>query len=120
MIARVRSVWRDAVTLLFALRDKRTPLNARLVALLALIYALSPIDLLPDAIPGLGVADDVLVVPSLLALASQFLPSPVLARARLSSAQFSRRLPWLLPLIGLGLALLVGLLGYWVWRGLTG
>lgn len=75
MLLRLRSIWRDALALLFAIRDPRTPAGARGLALVALIYAVSPIDLLPDTLPGLGVMDDLLIVPTLLALAARQLPA---------------------------------------------
>jgi len=55
------------VLLLRLLRDERVPLGSKLVALLALGYVLSPIDLLPELILGpLGLVDDILVVSAAL------------------------------------------------------
>ena len=49
--------------------DKRAPFLPKMVLSLAIIYLLSPIDLLPDfAIPGVGYIDDLVV----LALASKY------------------------------------------------
>ncbi|ASN79909.1 YkvA family protein [Deinococcus ficus] len=111
MIARVRFIWRDALALLYAIRDHRTPGRARGAAALALLYALSPVDLLPDVAPLLGWGDDVVIVPTILALAARSLPAPVLADARARSARLGRRLPWLLPALGavlvLGVAALI-------------
>jgi uncharacterized membrane protein YkvA (DUF1232 family) len=42
--------------------DGETPTNAKVAVLGMLIYLLSPIDLIPDFIPGLGQLDDVVVV----------------------------------------------------------
>lgn len=50
-------------------RDPRVPMRRRLVAGAALAYVVVPVDLIPDAIPGLGQTDDILV----LALALRFL-----------------------------------------------
>ncbi len=44
------------------LRDPRVPLRRKLVAGAAAAYVVSPIDLLPDAIPVLGRMDDLVVV----------------------------------------------------------
>lgn len=119
-MTRVRLFWRDALALLLAVGDRRTPARARLAAGLALLYALSPLDLLPDALPLLGVGDDLLIVPTILALAARGLPAPVLADARARSAGLQKRLPWLLPLLVAGLVVGVGLLGWALWRSASG
>ncbi|GHG07917.1 hypothetical protein GCM10017783_20670 [Deinococcus piscis] len=93
----MRLVWRDALALLFALRDPRTGLQARAWALVALAYAALPLDLLPDLTPLLGAADDLLIVPALLALATRSLPVPVQREAVARSQGLQRRLPWLVP-----------------------
>ena len=49
-----RKLKRQVVTLSFALSHPRTPLLAKLVAGLTLLYAISPIDLIPDFIPVLA------------------------------------------------------------------
>lgn len=120
MLTRLRSTWRDALALLFALRDPRTPAGSRGLALIALIYAVSPIDLLPDTLPGLGIMDDILIVPTLLALAARQLPPQVLTQARGRSAFLAARAPYLI----VGAALVaVGLLwglGSLLWHGLHG
>ena len=46
-----------------AARDPRTPWYARLVIVIVVSYALSPIDLIPDFIPVLGYLDDLLLLP---------------------------------------------------------
>ncbi|PTA67667.1 DUF1232 domain-containing protein [Deinococcus arcticus] len=118
MITRIRAVWRDALALLFALGDRQTPVGARLLALAALAYALLPLDLLPDLTPLLGVADDALVVPGLLALAARTLPAPVYQAAQGRSLALQRRLPWLIPGVALGTLALVGLLGWALWQAI--
>lgn len=120
VIARIRPIWKDALPVLLALRDRRTPTQAKIIALLALAYALLPLDLLPDATPFLGVADDILVVPTLLALAARTLPTPVLQDARSRTLNVQRRLPWLIP--GVIAAILTGLtlFSWLIWRALHG
>lgn len=50
------------IRLLYRLvRDPRVDRRRRLVALGAVAYAVSPIDLIPEAVPVIGKADDVLV-----------------------------------------------------------
>lgn len=108
-LGRLRAVWRDALALLLSLTDKRTGGQAKLIAALALLYALSPIDLIPDGIPVLGVTDDLLIVPAVLAFAARSLPVPVLHQARNKVARLPRLLPYALGGVLGVVALIYGL-----------
>lgn len=44
------------------LRDRNTPRRARVGLLLVFLYLISPLDIVPDFIPGLGLADEILVL----------------------------------------------------------
>lgn len=55
-------------------RDPRCPWHARAFGLLITAYALSPIDLIPDFIPVLGLLDDALLVPAGIWLFVKLLP----------------------------------------------
>ncbi len=55
-------------------RDPTTPLISKVIALVALAYVVSPIDLVSDFVPVLGWIDDGLVLAGLLWLAYRFLP----------------------------------------------
>ena len=59
----------DARLLWRALRHPQAPLWLKLGALGIVLYIVSPIDLIPDVIPFLGVLDDIVLVP----LAMRFL-----------------------------------------------
>ncbi len=61
------------------LRDSRTPASAKLVALLAALYVISPIDVVPDVIPLLGWLDDGIVALMLFKFAQRLLPADLLA-----------------------------------------
>ena len=58
-----RTLRRDVLTLSLAARDPRVPWYATAVAACVAVYALSPIDLIPDFIPILGYLDDLVLVP---------------------------------------------------------
>jgi len=64
------------------MRDPRTPLLARYFALFVIGYALSPIDLIPDFIPVLGMLDDLILLPLGIALLRQMIPSVVMVASR--------------------------------------
>jgi len=70
------------------LKDRRTPRLAKFLLGLAVGYALSPIDLIPDFLPGLGYLDDIVLVPALVILALKMVPREVIedCRARANSA----------------------------------
>jgi uncharacterized membrane protein YkvA (DUF1232 family) len=57
-----------------AARDPRAPWYARAFGLLIAAYALSPIDLIPDFIPILGLVDDAILVPLGIWLFVKMLP----------------------------------------------
>ncbi len=63
--------------LVFAFGDSRTPLNVKFFLILAFLYLISPIDLIPDFIPVAGWIDDLVIVPTLMALAFKQLPLEV-------------------------------------------
>jgi uncharacterized membrane protein YkvA (DUF1232 family) len=61
--------------------DPRVPRRAKLAILLAGLWLLSPIDLLPEFLPVIGPLDDVLVVAIALRYAARSVPRPVLLEA---------------------------------------
>jgi uncharacterized membrane protein YkvA (DUF1232 family) len=58
--------------------DPRTPPQAKIILGFAIIYALMPIDIIPDFIPFLGQLDDVVVVPFLFYLSLKLVPKDLL------------------------------------------
>ena len=72
----------DIPALFLALKDKDTPMLAKVFAALTVVYALSPVDLIPDFIPVLGYLDDLILLPLLVALTVRFLPKEILAQKR--------------------------------------
>lgn len=68
---------------------------SKLVVVLVLAYALSPIDLIPDSIPVLGYLDDALLVPPGIALALRLTPQAVLEEHRERANELAlRNVPW--------------------------
>lgn len=82
LVRRVSRLKRQIWALFLAWKDPRTPLPARVVIICAVAYAVSPIDLIPDFIPVLGMLDDLVVLPLLIVLAIRLIPSDVSARCR--------------------------------------
>src|SRR3954451_13036202 len=57
------------------------PRRAKLALLVAVVWVLSPIDLLPEFLPVIGPLDDVVAVVLLLRYAARSIPRPVLLEA---------------------------------------
>jgi uncharacterized membrane protein YkvA (DUF1232 family) len=74
-----------------AARDPRCPWYAHLVGLFVAAYALSPIDLIPDFIPVLGLLDDLLLVPAGIWLFVKMLPPGFMDEHRAVAAQAAEK-----------------------------
>ena len=112
------SLWRTLAAVWYLVRDQRTPLAPKVVAWSVLAYALSPIDLIPDFIPVLGLLDDLVILPLGIWLVIQLVPA-WLWQDKLRQAQgFEGRLPKLLAGLVLVIVLwlsLVALMVWWLW-----
>ena len=84
---RARRLKNELFALYLAARHPQTPWYAKLAVAGFVAYAVTPVDLLPDAFPILGWIDDLIFVPIAIALAVRFVPSPVLAECRLRAQE---------------------------------
>lgn len=48
----------DSIAVYYCAIDQKTPIFAKGIALAALAYVINPFDVMPDAIPALGLTDD--------------------------------------------------------------
>jgi len=71
----------DARQLWFALRHPGAPGWLKLGTALIALYLLSPVDLLPDALPFVGVIDDIVLVPLAIRWMLRRLPPDIAAAA---------------------------------------
>lgn len=74
-----------------AARDPRTPFAAKLLGLFIAAYALSPIDLVPDFVPVLGLVDDVILIPLGVWLFERMIRPAQFAEHRAAAEVASRR-----------------------------
>jgi len=86
-----KNIKRDVHAVWLAARDPRTPLLAKVLALIVAAYAVSPIDLIPDFIPIIGYLDDLIIVPLDIMLVVRLIPAEVMREHRETAAQASRR-----------------------------
>ena len=90
----------DAHAAWLCARDRRCPWYARAFGLAVTAYALSPIDLIPDFIPVLGLLDDAIVIPLGLWLFVRMIPPGLFAEHRAVAAAAAER-----PVSRLGIAI---------------
>lgn len=98
-----------------AVKHQLVPWYVQALILFTLAYVFSPIDLIPDFIPVLGLLDDLLIVPILIALAIRLIPEETMEECRRIAAQtpFEKRKNWIAGII----ILLVWLgVGYWLYQ----
>ena len=69
---------KQIIMLWFASRHPQMPWLPKVIAVVAVAYAFSPIDLIPDFIPILGFVDDAIILPILIWLALRFTPEQVI------------------------------------------
>lgn len=64
-------------TLMLAYTHPKAPWYAKVWLLLVISYAMSPIDLIPDFIPILGLLDDLILIPLGIAIAIRIIPKSI-------------------------------------------
>ena len=84
---RVRKLKAETFALYLAVRHRATPWYAKLLVAGIVAYAFSPIDLIPDFIPVLGLLDDLILLPLGIALAIRLIPADVMTECRARAAQ---------------------------------
>ncbi|MFO3717343.1 YkvA family protein [Anaerococcus sp. ENR1011] len=65
-----------------ALKNKNTPIPAKIAVAVAIAYAVLPADVVVDAIPFLGWFDDALVMTVLFAIANKMIPDYVMEKEK--------------------------------------
>jgi uncharacterized membrane protein YkvA (DUF1232 family) len=107
----------EAHAVWLSVRDPRTPLLAKLFGLLVAAYALSPIDLIPDFIPILGLLDDAILIPLGVWLFEKMVPAEILAEHRATAETAAERpVSWW----GVGIVVAIWLAAAWlIWSAFT-
>ena len=77
-----RQLTAQTYALYLAYRHLKTPWYAKVFAALIVGYVFSPIDPIPDFIPGVGLLDEMVVVPIGVLLAAKMIPPDVFEECR--------------------------------------
>lgn len=89
----------NAVILYYAWRHPLTPAYLKGLLAAMLVYLVSPIDLLPDYLPLVGIADDAALVTGAMLYLTNLLPATVVAESKRQSEKWGRRLPYIVAAI---------------------
>jgi uncharacterized membrane protein YkvA (DUF1232 family) len=79
---RARQLSAQTYALYLAYRHPRTPWYAKVFAALVVGYVFSPIDPIPDFLPGVGLLDEMVVVPIGILIAAKMIPRDILEECR--------------------------------------
>jgi uncharacterized membrane protein YkvA (DUF1232 family) len=79
---RARQLSAQTYALYLAYRHPKTPWYAKVFAALIVGYVFSPIDPIPDFIPGVGLLDEMVVVPIGVLIAAKMIPREVMEECR--------------------------------------
>jgi uncharacterized membrane protein YkvA (DUF1232 family) len=111
----VKKLKEDIYTLYLAARDPRIPFAAKVVLVLTVAYAFSPIDLIPDFIPIIGYLDDLLILPLGIWLSIKLIPEPILHQYRQrAKAEIMHKKPNYFMAVAIVIIWL--LIGYWIYQ----
>lgn len=100
-----RAAWRakrDGLALYLAARHPAVPWTVKALAALVAAYVLSPIDLIPDFIPVLGVLDELVLLPVAVLLIARLIDPALMATLRAEAERLAER-----PRSRLGLAIVL-------------
>ena len=101
-----RGLKADTYALYLACKHPSTPWAARVVGACVVAYALSPVDLIPDWIPGIGYVDDLVLLPIGVAIVVRMIPAEVMAECR---REAKRRIGELKPKLWAAAAVIVAI-----------
>ena len=110
----------DLIVLLAALCHHDTPRRIKGLLIAAIVYLLSPVDLIPDAVPLMGVVDDMIIIPAAICGLTNMLPSHVRQYAERKADRAIRYMPAMLIAASLLVLCWLGLIVYGICRLIGG
>ena len=79
---KVKELKYNLAALYLVYKRKDTPIYAKIMIIITIGYALSPIDLIPDFIPFLGYLDDIIIVPFFIFMSLKLIPKEIMDECR--------------------------------------
>ncbi|UCD10039.1 MAG: DUF1232 domain-containing protein [Dehalococcoidales bacterium] len=113
LVLKARQLKNTIYILYLASRDPRVPLYVKILLLMIIAYALSPVDIVPDFIPLLGYIDDLVILPLGIYFVFKLIPEEVKSEyQRKAGTQLTgSNLRW----VGLAIVILIWLLtAFWI------
>ncbi|GKU24881.1 YkvA family protein [Clostridium folliculivorans] len=80
-----KNLKKEIGALYLAYKRNDIPIYTKIIIMVVVAYALSPIDLIPDFIPVLGFLDDLIILPLGIALAVRLIPKNVMEECRIDA-----------------------------------
>lgn len=115
-----RRIKRDVTAVWLAGRDPRTPMVAKVLAILVAAYALSPVDLIPDFIPVLGYLDDLVIVPLGILLVVRNVPADLMDEFRERAMAMTRPVNRVTAMVFVAVWVACGFALAWWWQSSRG
>ncbi|WPC44356.1 YkvA family protein [Clostridium sp. JS66] len=88
---KAKKMKKEIGALYLAYKRDDVPFYAKLVSILVVGYALSPIDLIPDFIPILGYVDDLILIPLGIMFAVKLIPAHIMNECRQQSENIFKK-----------------------------
>jgi uncharacterized membrane protein YkvA (DUF1232 family) len=85
-----RQLSAQTYALYLACRHPRTPWYAKIFAALIVGYVFSPIDPIPDFIPGVGLLDEMVIVPIGVLIAAKIIPRRVMEECQTKAQEVAK------------------------------
>ena len=119
---RASKLKREIPAVFLALKDKDTPIVAKMIAAVTVGYALSPIDFIPDFIPVLGYLDDIILLPALIIMTIKLIPKSVWEKCLKEAEDIwkdgkPKKWYYAIPIVLIWLAIIALLLKIIIWMG---
>ena len=102
--------------LYFAYKNPKLSILPKLLILITIGYALSPIDLIPDFIPILGYIDDLIIIPILITISLKLIPQNILDQSIVEANKSNLKLPKNWIAASIIIFIWIGMLGLISWK----